>query len=452
MQAIVLAAGKSTRMKSALSKLTFNLLGKRVVDYVYQAVSGLGTEKTVFVLGPHNFELELPPQVLRARQEQPLGTGHAVLCALQSGCLSKGEILILPGDIPLITADSLKIFVDCHRREQADLSVLSTELPDAGSYGRIIRDKNGFHSIVEARDATDRQKKIREINTGIYLISLELLLQVIDRIGTDNAQHEFYLTDIVNLCRKERKKACAFNLPDSADFIGVNTPLELAEALRELKIRKNLQLSASGVIVLDPDTTYVDWDVQIGTGTVIMPGTVISGDTVIGEYNQIGPYTQIQSSRIGNRNQVQFSIVNGSVVSSDCQVGPFAHIRPGSRLEDTCKVGNFVELKKTRFSPGVKASHLSYIGDADVGVDTNIGAGTITCNYDGIRKNETKIGEHAFIGSNSSLVAPVTIGAHAYVGAGSVITKDVPPYALGLGREKQVNIEDWVRKKEKAKD
>lgn len=454
MDAIVLSAGKSSRMKSHINKLTFKILGKRVIDYVSEALINANINSIIYVVGKHNCDMELLNDKKKIIQDPPLGTGHAIQVVVNSNVISEDSVIILAGDIPLITADSIKEFIHFFKNNDCDIAVLTTKLSDPGTYGRIIRDKEGeLSKIVEFKDANSSEREIKEINTGIYIVKSNILKEIIFKLKDSNEQKEFYLTDIIELGLKEKKGVKAFLSDFSEDFLGVNTPAEMAEAIRVLKLRKIYELSNNnGVMIIDPATTFIDWDVEIGSGTIIYPGTIICGNTTIGIKNIIGPFTNINNANIGNENEIRFSVISDSKMGDNNIIGPYAHIRPGTVIHFNCKIGNFVEIKNSELEYNVKASHLTYLGDSFIGENTNIGAGTITCNYDGIKKNRTNIGKNVFIGSNSALVAPVKIGNSAYIGAGSIITKDIPEFSLGIAREKQVNIKNWVVKKRKIKE
>lgn len=443
MRALVLAAGKGTRMKSKIPKVLHPLSGKPMIEWVVETV-GKVAQKVGVVLG---FEAELvrktlPEWVDVFVQEEQLGTAHAVMCA--KDFIEPGDdVLILYGDVPLISENTLKRMIEEHRKG-ADVTILVADLEDPSGYGRVIQDGDKYR-IIEDADLPEELKSVTTINTGFYVFSGDFLLRVLPEIKNENAKGEYYLTDAVNFAEKVR----VVKTDDLLEITGVNTRKTLVWLEEQLRMRKIEELLENGVTILDPATTYIHYSVEIGMDTVIHPMTFIEGRTRVGENCEIGPMTRIVDCEIGNNVKITRSECFKSVIEDDVSVGPFARLREGTILKKSSKIGNFVEIKKSTIGEGTKAQHLSYIGDAFVGKNVNIGAGTITCNYDGKKKNPTFIEDGAFIGSNSSLVAPVRIGEGALIGAGSVITEDVPPYSLGLGRAMQVVKEGWVLKKRK---
>ncbi|ABQ47176.1 glucosamine-1-phosphate N-acetyltransferase / UDP-N-acetylglucosamine pyrophosphorylase [Thermotoga petrophila RKU-1] len=443
MRALVLAAGKGTRMKSKIPKVLHPLSGKPMIEWVVET-AGKVAQKVGVVLG---FEAELvrktlPEWVDVFVQEEQLGTAHAVMCA--KDFIEPGDdVLILYGDVPLISENTLKRMIEEHRKG-ADVTILVADLEDPSGYGRVIQDGDKYR-IIEDADLPEELKSVTTINTGFYVFSGDFLLRVLPEIKNENAKGEYYLTDAVNFAEKVR----VVKTDDLLEITGVNTRKTLVWLEEQLRMRKIEELLENGVTILDPATTYIHYSVEIGMDTVIHPMTFIEGRTRVGENCEIGPMTRIVDCEIGNNVKITRSECFKSVIEDDVSVGPFARLREGTILKKSSKIGNFVEIKKSTIGEGTKAQHLSYIGDAFVGKNVNIGAGTITCNYDGKKKNPTFIEDGAFIGSNSSLVAPVRIGEGALIGAGSVITEDVPPYSLGLGRARQVVKEGWVLKKRK---
>ncbi len=448
--AVVLAAGKSTRMKSATAKVLHPIMGKPMLAYVLDTLQSLGLGKILVVVG-HQAE------AVQARfagyavdfvvQEPQLGTGHAVQIAAGALKSGFGTIIVLCGDVPLLQGETIRQLYQHHVASGAVATVLTVELPEPGSYGRIVKDEQGrVLKIVEARDASPAELSIREINTGIYCFQFAFLQAALQTLRPDNDQGELYLTDVIGAARARHLPVASLLTTDQASFQGINTRVELAAVAARVRQQINERHLLAGVTLIDPQTTYIEAGVAIGADTVIFPNCYLQGQTVIGEACLLEPNVKISDSRIGNRVTIKMgTVITDSRVADEVQLGPYAHLRPLSDIRERAKVGNFVETKKTVLHAGAKANHLTYLGDAEVGENVNVGAGTITCNYDGKHKYKTTIAPGAFIGSNSALVAPVTIGAGAYVGAGSVITEDVPPEKLAIARGRQV-IKD-IRKK-----
>jgi bifunctional UDP-N-acetylglucosamine pyrophosphorylase/glucosamine-1-phosphate N-acetyltransferase len=450
--AVVLAAGKGTRMKSGLPKVLHRVCGRAMVEHVLSAVKKAGVHKTILVVG-HEAGLvteRVGGGVEYAYQREQLGTAHALMqarCALER---FDGDILVVCGDTPLIRPETLAGLVDAHRRGGNAATVLTAVLPDPAGYGRIIRNAGGgLVKIVEQKDATPGELAVREINTGVYCFRAEGLFDALAALGRDNAQGEYYLTDIIEYYAQRNKPVGAATIDDFSEVMGINDRCQLAAVEKIMRRRILDKLMQSGVTVMDPESTFIDDSVQIGPDTVIYPFTIIEGKSKIGEKCIIGPSSRLADSTLGNRVSVSNSVIVESAVGDDCNIGPFAYLRPGCVLDRRVKVGDFVEVKNSRLGDGCKVPHLSYIGDAEVGAGANIGAGTITCNYDGEKKHVTRIGEYAFIGSNTNLVAPVEVGARAVTGAGSTITRDVPPGSLGVARGKQKNIAGWAERKKR---
>jgi len=449
---VILAAGKGTRMKSELPKVLHPVNGVAMLDRVMTTAGALGPRSVVLVLG-HKAELvashvgEAPGRSF-VTQEPQLGTGHALAQALPFLANAKGDVLLLYGDVPMLTASTLTALVGRHRERRAALTVLTAIVDQPYGYGRIVRHENELTRIVEERDANPVERGIDEINAGIYVLALEPLAEAVASLTPQNAQGEYYLTDLVGIYRR-RGLGVETLIAASADEIrGVNSRRDLAEVSRLVRNAKVEELMAAGVTIVDPATTYVESDVQVGADTVLHPNVYLEGRTVIGSACDIQAGVRLANATVGDRVTIRnYSIVTDSTVADGAVLGPFAHLRPGSVVEADAHVGNFVELKKTTLGRGSKASHLAYLGDATIGEGVNIGAGTITCNYDGVKKHPTVIGDGAFIGSDSQLIAPVSIGKGAYVAAGSSITDDVPEGALGIARGRQVNKEGWTPKK-----
>ena len=435
-----MAAGAGTRMNSDLPKVLHRVAGRAMVDAVLDEAEKLEPRRIVVVVGHGREKLEprlaARPNVKVAVQDPPRGTGDAVARALPLLGESDGPVLVLSGDTPLITAASLRLLLGRFAESGAAVALFSARPDDPGSLGRIVRRDGRFAGIVEVRDATPAQKKIREINAGIYCFRPDALRRGLAAIDDRNAAGEFYLTDAVTALVRRRSAVEAVEIPDPREAMGVNSRRELAFADAVERRRGAERLIDQGATLLDPESTLVGPYVSAARDVVIHPFVVLEGRTHLSEGCEIKSFCDVNDSSVGARTTV----------------GPFARLRPGTVLEEDVRVGNFVETKKARLKRGAKASHLSYLGDTEVGEDANIGAGTITCNYDGEKKNVTRIGKGAFIGSDTQLVAPVEIGDGAYVAAGSTITKNVPPGALAISREAQRNIENWAANRKKKRD
>lgn len=447
--AIILAAGQGTRMKSKLYKVLHPVCGKPMVQHVVDQISHLQIENIVTIIGhgAEKVKAQLGDTCSYALQAEQLGTAHAVLQASESLEDKEGTTIVVCGDTPLIRAETIENLFQHHLANKAKASVLTAKAEDPTGYGRIIRNTSGHvEKIVEHKDASDAERKITEINTGTYCFDNQALFNALKNVSNDNVQGEYYLPDVIEILKKQGEIVVAYQTSDFNETLGVNDRVALAEAESTMRKRINEAHMRAGVTIIDSQNTYIDSDVEIGRDTVIYPGTIIKGKTVIGEDCMIGPNSEIQACEIGNDTVIKQSVAHHSSIGSQVNIGPFAHIRPESLISDDVKIGNFVELKKTKFGKGSKASHLSYIGDAEVGEDVNLGCGSITVNYDGKRKFLTKIEDGVFVGCNSNLVAPVTIGKGAYIAAGSTITQDVPRDALSIARARQVNKENYVQK------
>jgi bifunctional UDP-N-acetylglucosamine pyrophosphorylase/glucosamine-1-phosphate N-acetyltransferase len=456
-QALVLAAGKGTRMKSGRAKVLHPVLGVPLLEHVLRAVESLGADPLGVVVGHQAESVEgafAGRRLTFVRQEPPLGTGHAVQSAREVFGTHPGRtLLVVNGDVPLLRGETLHSLLAAHRASGAAATLLTVELPEPGAYGRVLRDgTGGVRAIVEAKDASAEERAVREINAGLYAFEVPALLQVLGGLQPQNAQGEYYLTDVVGLLRAAGHTVGAMRTADPAEALGVNSVAELADVARRLRRRRIDALMDAGASVEDPDSTHVGLDVVVEPDAVVRPYTFLEGRTVVRSGATVGPFVRLVDADIGPGAQVlDHCLLRECVVEAGAAVGPFAHIRPESRVGKGAKVGNFVELKKTSLGDGSKAPHLSYIGDATVGPAVNIGAGTITCNYDGTHKHPTRIEAGAFIGSDTTLVAPVTVGEGAYVAAGSAITEDVPPGALALGRARQVIKPGWAAARGKAR-
>jgi len=388
------------------------------------------------------------------KQEPQLGTGHAVLCAENVLKAWKGDILILSGDVPLITKQTILGLLDLHAKKKAAISFISTVIADPSGYGRVLRDENNsVKRIVEDKDSSIEEKAINEINTGIYCINAQFLFSGLKYIKRENAQGEYYLPDLIEMAAKAKQKVACLTHINPAEVMGINNRIELAQANGVMRERINNELMLSGVSLIDPETTYIHYGVKIGKDTTIYPNVFLEGNTNIGKGCLIEQGCMIQNSHIGDGSKIKSnSVIESSEIGGQVSIGPFARIRPDSTIGDGARIGNFVEVKKSRIGRGTKANHLSYLGDAIIGKDVNIGAGTITCNYDGVKKHQTIIEDGAFIGSDTQLIAPVKVGKNAYIGSGSTITKNVPPGSLALSRIEQRVVEGWALKRRKRKE
>ena len=450
--ALILAAGKGTRMKSDLIKVLHEVAGQPMVCWPLAAAREAGAEEMVVVVG---HQAEQVQRVLSgeaglriALQEEQLGTGHAVACGLPALSGNSTTVLILCGDTPLLTGATLQRLAMTHHSSKAAVTVLTAKLADPSGYGRIVRDSAGrVQRIVEQKDATPDEAAINEVNSGIYCMELDFLQAHIGSLGSDNAQNEYYLTDLVAVAVAEQRGCAAVVADDTQEIMGVNDRAQLAQAARLLRERINTGLMQSGVTLIDPDCTYIDAGVVIGVDTEIWPGCVVRGKTVIGKGCLLESNVQVCDCTLGNKVHLKSgSVLAEAVLHSDVAVGPMAHLRPGTVLYDQVKIGNFVETKKAVLGEGSKASHLTYLGDAEIGREVNVGCGTITCNYDGVNKHRTVIGDNVFVGSDVQLVAPVTVGRGALIAAGTTVTRDVPPDSLAIARTPQVNKEGWCLK------
>ena len=449
---VVLAAGQGTRMKSLLPKVLHRVGGRTLVDHVLQTAAALAPASITVIVG-HNADalrehLRDRPGVGTVVQEPQLGTAHALKQAEWALRGKAGTVVLLSGDVPLLSPQTVLSLVETHRQASAAATVVTATVERPYGYGRIVRMDGRIARIVEERDASPVERRIREINSGIYAFDLEPLFDALNAIASQNAQGEYYLTDLIAVYRRKKLPVETLMVGNPDEIRGINSRTELAEVSKILRQNKNEELMAAGVTLVDPATTYIDPDVMIGPDTVIHPGVVIEGQSRIGAACEIQANVRIVDSSIGDRVAVNsFCLIVGASVAEGAAVGPFAHLRPESVVGERARVGNFVELKKTTLGPDSKASHLAYLGDASIGAGVNIGAGTIICNYDGQTKHQTAIEDGAFIGSDTQLIAPVTIGRGAYVGTGTTVRESVPPGALAVSAGKQRNIEGWVERK-----
>ncbi|MFY9139481.1 MAG: bifunctional UDP-N-acetylglucosamine diphosphorylase/glucosamine-1-phosphate N-acetyltransferase GlmU [Thermacetogeniaceae bacterium] len=452
--AVVLAAGQGKRMRSDIPKVLHCVAGAPLVRHVLDAVEEAGIKEIIVVIGQgaEMVRETLGNEYTYALQEKQLGTGDAVLKALPYLSADCQDVLVVCGDTPLLTADTLVKVIREQQNTGSAATVLTSIFEDPKGYGRIIRGKDGFvDAIIEDCDATAEQKEIKEINTGTYAFTKKALEDTIHRLNPDNKQGEYYLTDCIHLLREDGQQVTAVVAPVQ-ETKGINDRAQLAAAEKLLRQRECQRLMDSGVTILDPATTYIDKGVRVGRDTVIYPFTFLEGRTEVGPRCTIGPGARLIDARLGEGVVVQFSVVVETTIGEHCQIGPYAYLRPGNKLADHVKVGDFVELKKATVGSGSKIPHLSYIGDTIIGEGVNIGAGTITCNYDGVKKYQTVIEDRVFVGSNTNLVAPLRVGKDAVIGAGSTITKDVPAGSLAIERSKQTVIADWKEKKKRKGD
>ncbi len=444
-------------MKSELVKVLHPILGLPMLSYPIElSLKGIKAEKTIVVVGHQadriqgmfkNFKIDI------ALQKKQLGTGHAVLQAIPFLQSFSGTVLILCGDVPLVELETLRSFIDTYKENGSTLSVLTAVVEEPFGYGRILRNSEGWlEKIVEEKDASEKERMIREINTGIFCVKAPFLMEGLREIGKENAQGEYYLTDLVEIAKKRGLRCSAHIVADPVEVMGINTRVDLAMANEVLRQKKLKDLMLSGVTVVDPKTTYVDRTVEVGKDSILYPNCHLQGKTKIGERCIIEPNSKISDSLIGNDVTIRAnSVITESKIEEGASIGPFAHLRPLSEVKTKAKIGNFVEVKKSVIGKGSKANHLSYIGDSLLGEDVNIGAGTITCNYDGFEKHQTIIGNRVFVGSNVELVAPVKVGNDSSIGAGTTVTKDVPEGALAISRVKQKNIKRWNKKIERRR-
>ncbi len=449
---IVLAAGEGTRMKSATPKVLHSVAGRSLLGHVLHAVNHLHPTELRIVVGSGREAVEahiadISPKATTIFQERRGGTGHAAQLAL-AGKAPKGTVLVLAGDTPMLSGDSLAQFVEAHTSGKFAASVLTAEHPEPTGYGRIIRDDSDeLLRIVEEKDATDDEKFIYEINSGVYAFDGEKLAASIGKLTTANAQGELYLTDIIGILKSAGESIAAIMIDDFTETLGVNDRVQLAESAAMLRDRINDQWMRAGVTIVDPTTTWIDATVELSNDVTLHPGTALLGSTKVATGAVIGPRTTLTDCVVKEGAQVLESIAIQTVIGEGATVGPFTYLRAGTQLGDSTKAGAFVEMKNVTVGTGSKIPHLSYVGDATIGVGSNIGAATIFVNYDGVEKHHTTVGDQVRIGSDTMLVAPVSIGDGAYTAAGSVITEDVPAGAIGVGRAKQRNVLDWVLRK-----
>ncbi len=448
--AVILAAGAGTRMKSERPKVLHEVCGKPMVSHVITQAKKAGAEKIIAVVGHGAEQVKESLQaedVIFALQEEQLGTGHAVMQAAEY-IPDDGDVFVLCGDTPLITSETLEKFAAYHSGSGNAVTVLTAVFENPFGYGRIIRGGKGeLLKIAEQKDADEAEKAVKEVNAGMYCFSGAFLRENLPKLSNQNAQKEYYITDLIGMAVESGAGAGAFAVDCADEIMGVNNRIQLSEASRVMRRRIAEKHMTAGVTIIDPERVYIEEDVIIGNDTEIWPGAVLRSGTVIGKGCMIGSDTVIENSRVGDRTDILKSVIKESEIGSDTHIGPFAYLRPKSKVGDGCKVGDFVEIKNAVFGDGSKASHLAYVGDADVGCDVNVGCGVVFANYDGVHKFRTEVGDRAFIGSNSNLIAPVQVEDDAYIAAGTTVTVTVPEGALCVGRAREVIEEGWVEKK-----
>jgi bifunctional UDP-N-acetylglucosamine pyrophosphorylase/glucosamine-1-phosphate N-acetyltransferase len=453
--AIILAAGKGTRMKSKLYKVLHPVAGKPMVEHILDQVEKTRPTEVVTVVG-HGAETikdYLGERSAYALQAEQLGTGHAVLQAQDLLGGKKGTTLVITGDTPLLTAETLTNLFDYHQGKNASATILTAHAEDPTGYGRIIRDHVGIvERIVEQKDANEQEARVQEINTGTFCFDNELLFSALAKVDTNNTQGEYYLTDIIEILKKDGKAVAAFQMDDFEEAMGVNDRVALAQANKIMHKRLNTMHMKNGVTFVDPDQTYIDEGVVIGSDTVIEAGVQIKGQTVIGADCFIGAHSEIVDSTIADHVMIKQSVIEQSEIHSGADVGPFAHLRPNSTIGSKVHVGNFVEIKNASIDEGTKVGHLTYVGDAKLGKEINVGCGVVFVNYDGKAKHQTVVGDHSFIGSATNIVAPVTIGKNAVTAAGSTITEDVADFDMAIARQRQQNKANYAKKLPYMKD
>ena len=444
--AIVLAAGKGTRMKSDKPKVVHEVLYKPMINHVVDELKALGVDETIVVVGHGADQVKaIVDGVTFVEQKEQLGTGHAVLQAKDVLADREGMTLVLNGDAPLIRKETLKEFMTYHQEHQNYATIMSADCDVSTHYGRIIKDSGQVKGIVEFKDLLDSQKDITEMNTGEYCFDNQALFKALSQVTNDNAQNEYYLTDVIGIMNQQGLKVDAYKIDDFNEVGGINDRIALAESTQFLRDRINREHLLNGVTIVDPANTYIGRDVVIGQDTIIEPGCIIKGKTVIGSHCHIGPYCEFTNMEIHDCVEIKFSVLSDSIIESGVDIGPYARLRTNCHIHEHAHLGNFVEMKKADFGAGSKASHLTYVGDAEVGENVNFGCGTITSNYDGKNKSLTKIEDNVFIGCNTNLVAPVTVRKNAYIAAGSTITKEVEEDAMAIARSRQENKQGYSK-------
>lgn len=446
---VVLAAGKGTRMKSKLYKVLHKVCGKTMVEHVVDAAQGVNPAEIVTIVGTGAGDVEkvLADKSKFAFQEKQLGTGDAVMTAREELGDKDGATLVVTGDTPLFTTDTFNELFKYHAEKGNAATVLTAKAPNPFGYGRIIRDDQGnVLRIVEQKDGKPEELKVKEINTGVFCFDNKKLFEALKHVNNDNAQGEYYLTDVLEILRNSGERVGAYRMPDFSESLGVNDRIALAQATKTMQRRINEQHMRDGVSFIDPDTAYIDADVKIGNDTVIEGNVVIKGNTEIGSDCYITSGSRIVDSKIGNNVTVTSSTVEEAEMDDNTDIGPNSHLRPKAIIRKGAHIGNFVEIKKAEIGENTKVGHLTYVGDATLGKDINIGCGTIFSNYDGVKKFHTNVGDHAFIGAGSTLIAPINVADHAFIAADTTVTKDVNKYDMAIGRGRQVNKPDYWHK------
>lgn len=446
---VVLAAGKGTRMKSKLYKVLHKVCGKTMVEHVVDAAQGVNPAEIVTIVGTGAGDVEkvLADKSKFAFQEKQLGTGDAVMTAREELGDKDGATLVVTGDTPLFTTDTFNELFKYHAEKGNAATVLTAEAPNPFGYGRIIRDDQGnVLRIVEQKDGKPEELKVKEINTGVFCFDNKKLFEALKHVNNDNAQGEYYLTDVLEILRNSGERVGAYKMPDFSESLGVNDRIALAQATKTMQRRINEQHMRDGVSFIDPDTAYIDADVKIGNDTVIEGNVVIKGNTEIGSDCYITSGSRIVDSKIGNNVTVTSSTVEEAEMDDNTDIGPNSHLRPKAIIRKGAHIGNFVEIKKAEIGENTKVGHLTYVGDATLGKDINIGCGTIFSNYDGVKKFHTNVGDHAFIGAGSTLISPINVADHAFIAADTTVTKDVNKYDMAIGRGRQVNKPDYWHK------
>jgi len=448
--AVILAAGEGKRMKTKHSKVTHKILGKALIEWVYDAVTSAGIKENIIVVGHRADEVKkcMGEKTKYAVQEQQLGTGHAVMQVVPLLKNKGGNVIIMCGDMPLISTDTIKNAIKKHLDEKNAGTILTADFENPFGYGRIVKDSSGkVVKIIEEKDASEQEKRIKEVNSGLYCFNIELLIESLGKISNNNKQSEYYLTDVIEILIKQGNKVDTYKVGNNYEIMGINDRVQLSQAGNELRKVIAEGHMRAGVTIIDPSSVYIEPSAQIGIDTIIYPGTIIEGDSVIGEECIIGPGSRIINSKVSDRAEVQNSVIVDSEIGENSHIGPFAYLRPGSTIGADVKIGDFVEIKNAVIGDKSKVSHLSYIGDCDVGKNVNVGCGTVVVNYDGVKKHRSIIEDNVFIGCNTNLVSPVRVGKNSYTAAGSTITDEVPADSLAIARSRQENKEGWVKKK-----